>query len=87
MQCPLLALWGSKGKIGQWYDALAVWRQYCSAELTGGAVNSGHYLAEEAPGRGAGAFPAVFWVEMSSRACARDPSRGLLRRSWMPGSR
>lgn len=50
IQCPLLALWGSKGKIGQWYDALAVWRQYCAAEVTGGPVNSGHYLAEEAPG-------------------------------------
>lgn len=50
IQCPLLALWGSKGKIGQWYDALAVWRQYCAAEVSGGPVNSGHYLAEEAPG-------------------------------------
>ncbi|MCW8087095.1 alpha/beta fold hydrolase [Sabulicella glaciei] len=48
--CPLLALWGEKGKIGQWYDALAVWRAYSAAEVTGHAVNSGHYLAEEAPG-------------------------------------
>jgi haloacetate dehalogenase len=49
IQCPLLVLWGSKGKIGQWYDALAIWRQYCTADVTGGPVNSGHYLAEEAP--------------------------------------
>ena len=28
---------------------LAIWRRYCSAEVTGGAVDSGHYLAEEAP--------------------------------------
>jgi len=49
VQCPTLVLWGSKGKIGQWYDALAIWRQYCSAEVTGGAIDSGHYLAEEAP--------------------------------------
>lgn len=48
--CPLLALWGAKGKIGQWYDALAVWRAYSSAEVAGHPVNSGHYLAEEAPG-------------------------------------
>lgn len=47
--CPLLVLWGSKGKIGQWYDALALWQRYCSAEVTGGAVDSGHYLPEEAP--------------------------------------
>jgi haloacetate dehalogenase len=50
IQCPLLVLWGSKGKIGKWYDPLAIWRQYCSAEVTGGPVTSGHYLAEEAPG-------------------------------------
>ncbi len=49
IRCPLLVLWGAKGKIGQWYDPLAIWRQYCTAEVTGGEVNSGHYLAEEAP--------------------------------------
>jgi len=49
VRCPMLALWGAKGKIGQWYDALAVWREYCSATVTGGPVASGHYLAEEAP--------------------------------------
>ena len=47
--CPLLALWGSKGKIGQWYDPLAVWRSYAAGPVSGQAVNSGHYLAEEAP--------------------------------------
>jgi haloacetate dehalogenase len=47
--CPLLALWGSKGAIPRWYDALAVWREYATGPLTGGPVNSGHYLAEEAP--------------------------------------
>lgn len=49
VQCPMLVLWGAKGKIGQWYDALAVWRTYCAAEVSGGPVESGHYLAEEAP--------------------------------------
>ena len=50
IRCPLLVLWGRKAKIEAWYDALGVWRNYCSAEVTGGPVNSGHYLAEEAPG-------------------------------------
>lgn len=49
VQCPLLVLWGANGKIGQWYDALAIWRRYAAASVTGGAVTSGHYLAEEAP--------------------------------------
>ncbi len=47
--CPLLVLWGAKGKIAHWYDAPAIWRQYASGAVTGGAVPSGHYLAEEAP--------------------------------------
>jgi haloacetate dehalogenase len=50
VRCPILVLWGKKAKIEAWYDALAVWRQYCAAEVSGGPVNSGHYLAEEAPG-------------------------------------
>ncbi len=48
--CPLLVLWGAQGKIGGWYDALAIWRGYCSAEVIGGPVAGGHYLAEESPG-------------------------------------
>ncbi len=49
IQCPLLVLWGSKGRIGQWYDPLPLWSSYSARPVTGGAVESGHYLAEEAP--------------------------------------
>ena len=49
VQCPMLVLWGGKGRIGGWYDPLALWREYCAAEVIGGPVQSGHYLAEEAP--------------------------------------
>jgi haloacetate dehalogenase len=49
VECPLLALWGAKGKIAVWYDALAVWRDFSSGPVSGHSVNSGHYLAEEAP--------------------------------------
>jgi haloacetate dehalogenase len=48
--CPVQVLWGAKGRIGQWYAPLDVWRGYAAGEVTGHAVNSGHYLAEEAPG-------------------------------------
>jgi len=47
--CPLLALWGAKGAIPRWYDAMVIWAQYADGPLTGGPVDSGHYLAEEAP--------------------------------------
>jgi len=49
VQCPMLVLWGSKGKIEQWYEPLGIWRQYCAAEVTGASLPTGHYLAEEAP--------------------------------------
>jgi haloacetate dehalogenase len=49
IRCPLLVLWGKKAKIAAWYDALAIWRGYCAAQVSGGPVDSGHYLAEEAP--------------------------------------
>ena len=49
VQCPMLVLWGEKGRIGGWYDPLTLWREYCAAEVTGGPVPSGHYLSEEAP--------------------------------------
>lgn len=47
--CDLLVLWGERGKIGVWYDPLAIWRQYATGSVGGHAVPSGHYLAEEAP--------------------------------------
>ena len=49
VRCPMLVLWGAKGRVAKWYDGLAIWRQYCTEEVTGGAVDSGHYIAEEAP--------------------------------------
>jgi haloacetate dehalogenase len=58
IRCPLLVLWGKKARIEAWYDALAIWRGYCGAAVTGGVVNSGHYLAEEAPGEVLGRLTA-----------------------------
>jgi haloacetate dehalogenase len=60
IKCPLLVLWGAEGKIGRWYEPMAIWRQYCAAEVTAGPVNSGHYLAEEAPAEVLERFEAFF---------------------------
>lgn len=49
IECPLHVMWGSKGKIGAWYDPLAIWRRYCDGPVTGCAIDTGHYLAEEDP--------------------------------------
>ncbi len=48
IECPLLVPWGPKAKIGKWYDPVAVWRDYAK-DVTGSAVDAGHYLAEEKP--------------------------------------
>ena len=46
--CPLLALWGAKGFVGQNYDVLACWRER-AADVRGQAIDCGHFLPEEAP--------------------------------------
>ena len=45
--CPVLALWGDKGLIGRKYDVLATWRERAN-DVRGRAINSGHFLPEEA---------------------------------------
>ncbi len=47
--CPLLVIWGEKGKIGRFDDPLALWGSYASGPLSGGPVDTTHYLAEEDP--------------------------------------
>jgi haloacetate dehalogenase len=46
--CPVLALWGQRAEIGRWYDVVAIWRDW-AGDVSGQAIDSGHYLAEEAP--------------------------------------
>lgn len=46
--CPLLVLWGAQGFIQRRYDVLAVWRDYAE-QVTGRALECGHFLPEEAP--------------------------------------
>lgn len=50
IRCPLLVIWGEKGKIGQWYDPVAIWTAYTEGPITTAVAPSGHYIAEEAPG-------------------------------------
>lgn len=46
--CPVLALWSARGELEEWYDVLAIWREWAD-DVRGGALDCGHYLAEEAP--------------------------------------
>ncbi|MDJ0896778.1 MAG: alpha/beta hydrolase [Alphaproteobacteria bacterium] len=46
--CPVLALWGDQGFVGNHYDVTALWRERAD-DVRGGPVQGGHFLAEEAP--------------------------------------
>jgi haloacetate dehalogenase len=48
VEAPLLALWGRHGFVGRSFDVLDVWRHYAH-DVRGHAIESDHYLAEEAP--------------------------------------
>jgi len=44
--CPLLALWGERGPMARYYDVLSTWKER-GTDVTGRAIPSGHFLAEE----------------------------------------
>jgi haloacetate dehalogenase len=46
--CPLLALWGGRWYLEDWYDVLAIWREWAD-DVSGHAVDAGHYIVEERP--------------------------------------
>jgi haloacetate dehalogenase len=46
--CPLLALWGGRGRLPPAFDVLATWRERAT-DIRGRALDCGHYLPEESP--------------------------------------
>ncbi|MEZ5081763.1 MAG: alpha/beta hydrolase [Thermoleophilia bacterium] len=49
VRMPLLALWGALGAMGRLYDIAESWRAVAD-DVTGVAVDAGHFVVEEAPG-------------------------------------
>jgi haloacetate dehalogenase len=45
---PLLVLWGRRSSQGSGYDVLGVWRDHAE-DVRGQAIDSGHFIPEEAP--------------------------------------
>jgi haloacetate dehalogenase len=45
---PLRVLWGEQGTVGKCFDVLALWRDV-AMQVSGRALDCGHYLAEEQP--------------------------------------
>jgi len=48
VSCPLLVLWGARGLMHRCYDVLDTWREK-GVDVTGRALDCGHFLPEEAP--------------------------------------
>jgi haloacetate dehalogenase len=49
IETPLLVIWGAKSHTGAVHgDVLSVWRGYAT-DPTGGPIDCGHYVPEEAP--------------------------------------
>jgi haloacetate dehalogenase len=59
IRCPVLALWGARGRMGDWYDVPAIWRDWADA-VEARPIDCGHYIPEEAPEETAAAFAAFF---------------------------
>ena len=47
--CPVLLVWGTRGRIGGWYDPRALWQQGVEREVGGGPIEAGHFIPEEVP--------------------------------------
>ena len=45
--CDTLVLWGARGIVGQLFQPLALWQAQCSAQVSGAAIASGHFIPEE----------------------------------------
>jgi haloacetate dehalogenase len=58
---PALVMWGSRSHTGMFYEGnqLSIWRE-AAGEVTGGPLDTGHYLAEEAPQAVIEAFERFF---------------------------
>lgn len=56
---PLLALWGGKGLVGQLYDVLETWQEK-ALDVSGHALDCGHFLPEERPDETAQALIGFF---------------------------
>jgi haloacetate dehalogenase len=48
ISCPVQVLWAGRGALQSWYDTLAVWREW-APDVTGEALDCGHFLVEEKP--------------------------------------
>jgi haloacetate dehalogenase len=49
VECSVRVLWGERGVVHRLFTPLEDWQAKCAGKVTGRAVPTGHYVAEEAP--------------------------------------
>jgi len=77
VSCPILVLWGAKSHTGRVHgDVLAVWKNY-GVSVTGGPINCGHYITEEAPEETYGWFMR-FFTELDSNGSRQNGAKKCL---------
>jgi haloacetate dehalogenase len=73
--CPLLVMWSRHDDLEDLYgDPLEIWRSWAT-DLSGGPIESGHHMAEEAPDELAGAF-RMFFADGGRPISAHSHHRG-----------
>ena len=58
--CDTLVLWGARGLVPRYFEPIAPWIAQCSAQVTGFAMDSGHFIPEERPEALAEAYKEFF---------------------------
>lgn len=46
--CDTLVLWGTRGVVHRMFEPMALWRAQCAGQVSGEAIESGHFVPEEA---------------------------------------
>ena len=60
IDCPVHVLWGERGVVHSLFAPIEDWQPKCAYEVTGRALPTGHYIAEEAPDLLAAELEAFF---------------------------
>jgi haloacetate dehalogenase len=60
IECPVRVLWGERGVVNALYTPLVDWQEKSRTLVTGRALPTGHYIAEERPDLLAGEIEKFF---------------------------
>ncbi|WP_419729109.1 alpha/beta fold hydrolase [Lichenicola sp.] len=66
--CPVMLIWGTRGRIGGWYDPRTLWQAGIDGAVTGGPIEAGHFIPEERPWEVAELFHAFFGTAQDTPA-------------------